>query len=286
MNQAAGQPRFAIITGDDFGSSSAVNQGILQAHERGILTSASLMVTGDAFEEAVALGHAHPRLAVGLHLTVSSGRAALPPQQVPHLVDSAGRFSSHLVKAGLWYQFSPQARRELALEIRAQLEKFRRTGLRLSHLDGHQHMHMHPVVLEALIDLSEEFGIRAIRLPGEELAIAVRIDRSRLLIKCVYSWTFGWLRRWAAARLRSARIEFADRVYGLLQTGRMTEEYLLRLIPKIQGNRVEIYSHPTLAAEIYSSRGASRAQLDALLSPGVREALVLSGFQLTTYTIH
>ena len=279
-----GHARFAIITGDDFGSSAAVNEGIIQAHERGVLTSASLMVTGEAFEEAVRLARLHPRLGVGLHLVVSSGPPALDAGQVPHLVDSEGRFPSDLVKAGLRYQFSPAARRELAAEIRAQLEKFRRTGLKLSHVDGHQHMHMHPVVLGTLIDLAEEFGIRAIRLPREELAIAVRLDRSRLLTKFAYSWVFGWLRRWAGARLRSARIEFADRVYGLLQTGRMTEEYLLALIPRIQGNRVEIYSHPTLAVGNHSPRGASKAQLDALLSPGVRKALVSSGFQLATYS--
>ena len=279
-----GHARFAIITGDDFGFSAEVNQGIIQAHERGILTSASLMVTGEAFEEAVRMARLHPRLGVGLHLVVSSGRPALAPQQVPHLVGSSGRFPSQLVKAGLRYQFSPAARRELTLEIRAQLEKFRRTGLKLSHVDGHQHMHMHPVVLGTLIDLAGEFEIRAIRLPREELTIAVRLDRSRLLTKCACSWVFGWLRRWAGAQLRSARIEFADRVYGLLQTGRMTEEYLLELIPRIPAGRVEIYSHPTLAVGRDDPRGASRAQFDALLSPGVRQALISSGFQLTTYS--
>ena len=266
MSQGNGRPRFAIITGDDFGSSSAVNQGIIEAHERGVLTSASLMVRGEAFEEAVALAKSHPRLAVGLHLVVSSGRS------VPELIRTGWRF-----------QFKPQVRRELHLEIRAQLEKFRQTGLVLSHVDGHQHMHVHPVVLGLLIEMADEFGIRAVRLPGEELGITLRVDRGGLLTKLLYSWVFGWLRRYGARRLQAASIEFADRVYGLLQTGRMTEEYLLGLIPRIPAARVEIYSHPTVSFDGGDPEGASRAQLEALLSEGVRRTLVSSGFQLATY---
>ena len=260
-----------IVTGDDFGCSNAVNRAIIEAHQRGILTTASLMVGWDAFEEAVALARAHPRLAVGLHLVVICGRATLPAGRIPQLVDPLGRFSDSPVKAGLRYQFDPLAREQLRFEIRAQLEKFKRSGLQLSHVDGHLHMHMHPVVLKTLTDLADEFGIEAIRLPGEELGMTLRLDRSDSLRKAVYSWIFGRLRLTAGRRLKAARIQFADRVYGLLQTGRMTEEYLLGLIPQIRANRVEIYSH------------LSAAELDAYLSPRVRAALDSSGFQLATY---
>ena len=68
--------RFVIINGDDFGISHGVNQAIIEAHQRGILTSTSLMVTGDACEEAVALARTHPRLAVGLHLVLCGGKSA------------------------------------------------------------------------------------------------------------------------------------------------------------------------------------------------------------------
>ena len=260
-----------IVTGDDFGCSNAVNRAIIEAHERGILTTASLMVGGDAFEEAVALARAHPRLAIGLHLVVICGQATLPAGRIPQLVDPIGRFSDSPVRAGLRYQFNPLAREQLRFEIRAQLEKFRRTGLQLSHVDGHLHMYLHPVVLKVLTDLAEEFGIEAVRLPGEELGMTLRLDRSDLLKKTVYSWIFGLLRLSAGRRLEAARIRFTDRVYGLLQTGRMTEEYLLGIIPQIQASRVEIYSH------------MSAAEVDAYLSPRVRATLDSSGFQLATY---
>ena len=264
--------RSLIVTGDDFGFSSGVNRAILEAHEKGVLTSASLMVTGAAFEEAVALARTHPGLAVGLHLVATCGQAVLSPSRIPHLVDRKGRFLSSPVRAGLRYQFSRQARHELGLEIRAQLERFQQTGLPLSHVDGHLHMHMHPVILRVLIELADEFGIKAIRLPSEELRIAIRLDRSGLLGKVVLSWIFGWLRRFGERQLKGRGIRFADRVYGLLQSGQVTEEYLLGLIPRIRSKEVEIYLHPAISTE-----------LEALLSQRVYKALVLNGFELTRH---
>jgi len=275
--------RSLIVTGDDFGISSDVNQAILQAHEQGILTSASLMVTGAACDEAVRLAYLHPNLAVGLHLVLVSGRSALPARQIPHLVDGSGRFSSAPVRAGLRYQFRRAAREELRREIRAQLALFKETGLPLAHVDGHKHMHMHPVVLEILVECAEEFGIRAIRLPKENLSVGLRVNRSRLLTQIAYAAIFGSLRRFGESRLRPAGIEFADEVYGLLQTGRMTEDYLLKLIPRISGRRVEIYSHPTMDPEMDSPKGASRLQLEALMSDPVRAALETNGFKLASY---
>src|ERR671924_1565273 len=142
MRDAPSNPhRYVRVSGDDFGFSHGVNRAIIQAHECGVLTSASLMVTGRAFDEAVALAHAHPRLAVGLHLVVVCGRTALPPGEIPHLADVTGNFPFGAFRTGLRYQFNAAARLELRREIRTQLEMFRGTGLRLSHVDGHLHMH-------------------------------------------------------------------------------------------------------------------------------------------------
>jgi predicted glycoside hydrolase/deacetylase ChbG (UPF0249 family) len=72
-----------IVNGDDFGLSESVNQGIIQSHQQGILTSTSLMVSGDAFENAVALAKTHPNLAVGLHLVTVCGKSVLPRESIP-----------------------------------------------------------------------------------------------------------------------------------------------------------------------------------------------------------
>ncbi|BAY24546.1 YdjC-like protein [Calothrix sp. NIES-2100] len=280
------KPRFAIINGDDFGFSAGVNQAIIQAYEQGVLTSTSLMVTGDAAEEAIALSRTHPNLAVGLHLVLVCGRAVLPPSQIPHLVDSLGNFSDSPLVAGLRYQFHPAAREELRQEIRAQLEKFRASGLPLSHVDGHLHLHAHPVILRLLGELAQEFKIRVIRLPSEELKISLKLDRRELLTKLVWSGVFGGLRRYGESLLNAHGIKYAERVYGLLQTGNMTEEYLLGLIPQIQADLVEIYSHPAVinsGEPLNGPSGSGAAEFSALLSQQVRQSLTNNGFELTNY---
>jgi chitin disaccharide deacetylase len=278
--------RFAIVNGDDFGFSAGVNQAIIKAHTEGVLTSTSLMVTGAQAAAAIALAQQHPNLGVGLHLVLVCGRAALPTAQIPHLVDGEGNFPNDPAKAGLKYQFSAAARRELRLEIRAQLELFRQSGLEMSHVDGHLHLHAHPVVLKILIDLAPEFGIRVIRLPFEELTLTLNLDPSRWLDKAVGWGIFSLLRRSGEPRLRRAGICCAQRVYGLLKTGEMTEDYLAGLIPQIQAHCVEIYAHPAIAlpGELENGpHGAGERELEALLSDRVRRQFAAQGFTLTHY---
>ncbi|BAT53819.1 YdjC-like protein [Nostoc sp. NIES-3756] len=276
--------RFAIINGDDFGFSRGVNQGIMRSHQQGILTSTSLMVTGDAAQEAIALAKTHPDLAVGLHLVLVCGRSVLPPEKIPHLVDSQGNFPNSSLLAGLRYQFHPAARAELRQEVHAQLTKFQASGLPLSHVDGHLHLHIHPVVLQILVELAQEFNIRFIRLPAEELGKTLKLNRQDLLTKLVWSGVFGGLRRYGEKLLASHDIGFADRVYGLLQTGNVTEKYLLGLIPQIQANLIEIYCHPAefqAGEPLNGPPSAGEAELAALLSEQVRELLTANGFELT-----
>ena len=185
MNFSA-NPKYVVINGDDFGESSPVNQAIITAHQQGVLTSTSLMVTGDKAPEAIELAKENPQLGVGLHLVLCCGKSALSPEQIPHLVDEHGYFNDDPAIAGLRYQFIPQARQELREEIKTQLELFRQTGLRLSHLDGHLHLHTHPVVLEIIKEFADEYGVKIIRLPDEELKYTLNIDRSNLLLKLTY----------------------------------------------------------------------------------------------------
>ncbi|MGH9842971.1 MAG: ChbG/HpnK family deacetylase, partial [Blastocatellia bacterium] len=130
-----------IINGDDFGYSDAVNRAIIQAHREGVLTSASLMVNEHAARQAVELARANPNLAVGLHLVLVLGRAALPHSELPAITDVKGRFTDSSFRAGVQYYFSAAARREVRREMRAQFVRFAATELELSHVDGHTHLH-------------------------------------------------------------------------------------------------------------------------------------------------
>jgi hopanoid biosynthesis associated protein HpnK len=275
------KPHFLVINADDFGVSHSVNAAIIQAHEEGILTSTSLMVSGDAAQEAIALAKNHPHLAVGLHLVLVCGKSVLPPAQIPNLVDSQGNFSNNPTQAGLSYQFNQATRAELRLEISAQLEKFRDSGLNLAHVDGHLHLHVHPVILNILTEFAAEFQIKFIRLPSEELSKNLKIDNRNLFTKIIWYIVFGQLRRYGEGLLKTHNIKFADRVYGLLQTGEMSEEYLLGLIPQIEAELVEIYSHPDLVNTEINNGG--EVELAGLLSKQVREMLTVKGFELSNY---
>jgi hopanoid biosynthesis associated protein HpnK len=258
-----------VVAGDDFGLSSRVNRAICEAHDRGILTAASLLVGAPAAAEAVALARERPGLAVGLHLAVVDAVASMPRAQIPRLADSAGRLRGSPLSAGLLYQFSSAARRELRLEIRRQLESFRKTGLRLSHVDGHHHMHLHPFVLGVLLEFAREFKIRWIRIPAGELPIALGADRGGAAGKIFWSAVFGALGASARKRLTAAGVNRADRVYGLLRTGRIDERYVLRLIPRMSGDLVELYCHPGA----FAGDPAADPELAALVSERVRKSL-------------
>jgi len=173
--------RRLVVTADDFGAAPEVNVAVVRAHRDGILTSASLMVTGDAVEEAAQLARETPTLAVGLHLVLAQGRAAAPRAEIPDLVAEDGAFRREPVSTGIryaWQCLSGAGRAQLRREIEAQLAAFAATGLRLAHLDGHLNMHLHPMVLPILLELAPRYGIRAMRLLREDLGAALRYDRA------------------------------------------------------------------------------------------------------------
>ena len=273
-----------IINGDDFGYSSAVNRAIIQAHQQGVLTSTSLMVNERAADEAIQLAKATPSLAVGLHLVLVLGRAVLSPATIPTLVDAQGQFTNSPFVAGVKYYFSPAARRELRNEMRAQFDQFIATGLPFSHVDGHTHLHMHPVIFDELIKLCKEFGVPRLRVVKGEISLSLRLDRSQVLGKLVIGTVFNLLARRCEKKLRGRGFVVPEKVYGLLQTGNLNEEYLLSLLPQMARTSCEIYAHPLAPdAEEWNVQENPRGaiELQTLLSPRVREAIHKAGFKLT-----
>jgi hopanoid biosynthesis associated protein HpnK len=279
-----------IVSGDDFGAAPEVNAGIIRAHRDGILTSTSLMVTGDAAAEAVALARANPRLAVGLHLVLVQGRPAADPSTIPHLVTARGTFGENPVAAGIgyaWRWLGAGGRGELRREIEAQLAAYADTGLRLSHVDGHLNVHLHPMVLAILVELAPRFGIRAIRLSRESLGAALRYDRRHLLRKTSEGTVFHALAAWAAPRVRAAGLVAADRVYGMHQTGHVDEAYVAAVIRDLPDGVSELYCHPAESAPAALARhqpGYDNAGEVAALTSGRVRALVASQrVELTSY---
>jgi len=145
--------RRLIVTADDFGLDEAVNEAVEQAHLNGILSAASLMVGAPAAADAVTRARRLPELKVGLHIALVDATPVLPPEQVPDLVGPDGRFSKQLVRAGFSFFFRPRVRAQLAAEIAAQFADFSATGLKLDHVNCHNHMQLHPTVAGLILDI-------------------------------------------------------------------------------------------------------------------------------------
>ncbi len=285
-NSGTVRPRRLIVNADDFGIAETVNEAVIRAFTEGVLTSCSLMVTGEAFEHAVGLAHAHPGLAVGIHLVTVLGRAVLPSTEIPTLVDAAGNFAANSVVAGLKYYFSPQARRELHRELSAQFEKFAATGLRLSHIDGHLHMHVHPVVFRAAVELGTRYGVRRMRVPQEEYRLAVNFNRQHASTKALYTLLFGQLARRMQRQLRASGFVYAERVYGNLHSGEMDEQYFLYMLDNLHTDTNEIYFHPAVYPAnclLNATAQQSMREFAALMSPTVRRRVHELGITLMNY---
>lgn len=271
-----------IMTADDFGGSSSVNEAVSRAYQAGTLTSASLMVAGEAFEEAVSIARDIPGLAVGLHLVVVDGRAVLPPETIPDLVDEGGNFRRTPIFAGVSYYFSRVLRHELKQEMEAQFERFAATGLPLSHVDGHLHMHLHPSVFEMLLPLAVRYGASGIRIPRDDFWLSIRYDRRDALAKLAWGLVFGLLCRWNIRRLDSVPLSFTQRVYGLMQTGHMHEKYVIDVLRGLDVSSAELYFHPAVG-EDHAHFGPNPADLEALTSPRVKGILEERSILTTSY---
>jgi len=275
-----------IINGDDFGYSEAVNRAIICAHREGVLTSASLMVGGRAFEHAVDLARANPDLAVGLHLVLVLGHATLPASEIPAIVNDEGDFETSSFRAGLNYFFNPAARRQMRREMRAQFERFLATGLPLSHVDGHTHLHMHPTIFRELIKLCEEYGVRRLRIVKGEIATSLGLDARHPASKILWGIVFNLLGSYCQHLVRDRGFVRPEKVYGLLQSGQLNEEYVLGLLEKREDSSIEIYSHPIARDADQMERDENPggiAELEALLSTRVRARISEAGFKLATY---
>jgi chitin disaccharide deacetylase len=276
-----------IVTGDDFGLSAAVNEAIERAHRDGILNTASLMVAEQAVDDAVRRARALPRLRVGLHVVVVRGRPVLTPSEIPDLVGPNGRFATELGRAGVNFFFRPRVRRQLEAEIRVQFQKFAATGLPLDHVNAHNHMHLHPTVLGMLVRIGRDFGSPPIRLPREPFVASWRAMRSDFGGRL---WNGIFLAPWLAlmrARLRLSGVASNDALFGLNDTGRMTEDRVVRFFDCLSDGVTEMYFHPAVddwrPEDPEAANGQFAAEFAALTSPKVAQLMRERGIVSFTF---
>jgi hopanoid biosynthesis associated protein HpnK len=279
----------AIINADDFGLSPGVNRGIVEAFRNGVLTSTTMLVNLGSFTEAAELARAHPGLGVGIHLSLLWGRPVSSPAEVPTLVGRDGAFPRDLATLARRYFTGRLAGDDVRRELRAQVRAFLAAGLTPTHLDTHKHAHCLPRVLDAILEIAGEFGIRKVRLPAERPLGVAGLDGDGRKFRPGLAATakrrlVRLLCRGARAKLERAGLRTTDHFLGIDYARQLDAGTLLLILTNLRPGVTEIMCHPGYAdegANEFSSSPPDReTELAGLLDPAVRRAVESRGVRL------
>jgi chitin disaccharide deacetylase len=274
--------RRLIVHADDFGLSERVNEGIVEAHRNGIVTSASLIASGAAFEHAIGLSRATPTLDVGVHLTLVDEEPVSSTGVVRTLVDRDGRFYRRAGAFMKRYLFGAISLDEIGRELDAQIDKIITRGVRVTHLDGHQHLHMVPGIRRVVGELARKYAIPCVRYPKEALKLYMLQDRGSLrrVSDLLVLNAFCTLARTSDARQ-------PDHFCGFFYGGRLSKENLLRVLKHLPtSGTCELMCHPGLddPASRYSDwRYQWQVERDALTDRAIRDYLNATNTELISY---
>jgi len=268
-----------IVNADDFGLTAGVNRAILELHQGGVLTGATLMARAAATEAAAAIACATSSLVVGCHVVLVDGEPVLPAEQIATLADTkTGKLQPKL--GGFLRQLLTGRilDAEIEAEAAAQIDTLRRRGVRLSHIDTHKHTHMFPAVLRPVLRAAKAAGIRAVRNPFEP-AWSVRSTAGA-----------PWIRRTEVNLLRRLEPAFrrivaeegfvtTDGAIGVLATGTLDAATVTSLLQNLPSGTWELVTHPgyndsdlaKARTRLLTSRDTERDALNTLKNfPGIQ----------------
>lgn len=266
-----------------------VNEAVEEAHRKGVLTCASLLIAGAAAQDAVARAKRMPELGVGLHLALYGAPAQCAGEDIPGLMhaDGSGLGASPMLtgaRISVSLRLQAQARREVA----AQFDAFRRTGLALEQLDGHWHCHQHPFILETLIEIGASHGLKAVRVPYEPpfpswRAAGRRGLHRRLTDAAPHRLLAANMRR----RLRRAGLASNDWFFGKNDGGALVRRHLIGIINELPLGVSEIGLHPSVSQwagpHAPPSHWQGSEELRALLDPETAETCRVRGIELIRF---
>jgi predicted glycoside hydrolase/deacetylase ChbG (UPF0249 family) len=260
-----------IVNADDFGFTPDVNEGIVEAHRRGILTSTTLMANGTAFDHAVSLARQTPTLDIGCHLVLIGGHSLTTGKLLP---------------VSVLQLLAALARREIRPydELKKQVRKILDAGIRPTHLDTHKHTHLAPPVLDAVARLGEEFDIRWVRRPMDFPMNAVPIPRLKRLTSNALSLMRSRFHRVLARHGCRTTDHFA----GFQITGTFRTAELVALLAVVPEGTTELMTHPGYCTDNLRHartrlKESREHELEALVAPEVREALEQNRIDLVSY---
>ena len=239
-------PRRLVVNGDDFGLTPGINAGIADAHRYGILTSASMFANAPATAEALAIARQTPTLGVGCHLALVDAEPLSPPSAIPTLVRD-GRFRPTWASFAAALLAGRVSLREIERELSAQIDRIRSSGVELSHLDAHKHVHACPPLFSVVARLAGRFGIRRVRVPWERPATALVWRHAGQAGARRQALENAALAPWALRDQRllaSHGLPPAPRFLGRVLTGLFTAASLHTLVAAVLPGTSELMLHP------------------------------------------
>lgn len=272
-----------IVNADDLGRTVGINRGILEAHKKGIVTSATVMVNYPAAEEGIALMQAEaPFLGLGLHLNLTSGRPVLPLEEVPSLVDEQGLFRPPANWGAVMTAFAPE---EVDRELRAQLARFiALAGKPPTHLDSHHHaVYCCPAGLRTMLDLAQTNTLPIRRPPFAERAmetanLGLLEGLPPMQARAIADELHGMIADHPEVKMPD---RFVTSFYG---DKAILGELLVALTTLPESGVTELMCHPGYAEDLDSVYKAPReAEIQWLTYPSTHEVIVAAKVRLMTF---
>jgi len=276
--------RRLIVNADDFGLTPPITDGVIDAFERGILTSASLVATGETFDRAAHYAATHPELDSGVHLMIVRGAPVLPPERVASLVQEDGRFLPGYGEFMARYLSGGVRDEEVEAEWSAQIARLRGAGVRMTHLDSIQHLHLVPGLFRVALRIARANGIMAMRFP--RVPTVLRRAEKGTVRRSLEFLPLRLMEQSNLPYLNSSGIRTPDRFFGFHSTGHLDQKALRSALFGVPQGTSELVCHPG-RGEPEGSPIAGwdyewRAELEALTSSESRQIIESQGIELTT----
>jgi len=277
--------RRLIVNADDFGLTLPITEGTIDAFERGILTSASFVATGDAFAHAAQYAASHPDLDAGVHLMIVHSRPVLPPEGIRSLVQEDGRFLPGYGEFMARYLSGGVRDEEVEAEWSAQIARLRGAGVRITHLDSHQHLHLVPGLFRIALRIARANGILAMRFPRVPTVLR-RAERGSVR-RSLEFLPLRLMEQSNLPHLNASGIRTPDRFFGFHSTGHLDQKALRSVLFGVPQGTSELVCHPGTGepepSPIMAWEYEWRAELEALTSPETRRIVESQGIELTTF---
>ena len=270
--ERTGGVKYLIVTADDLGLAKSINEGIVRAYQEGIVKSVSVISTGEAFDDAVKVINDLKLEEIGAHLALTETKPIL---------NSSGLHKNHN-QFFFNLLFGRINLDDVYKELQAQLDLLKKTGVKITHLDCHEHLHIFPRLMDIFVKLAKERGIPAIRYP--------RGDRAAKGFSAADIYKSGLLSYFSGKTeniLKNSGLLYTDFFLGLLDSGSLDENKLIEMLNNLKDGVTEIVTHPGfLSPEVldnYPWHSGGETELFALTGSRVKNAVRANGIKLITY---